>query len=120
MRPKGRVPSLLAWGLLVGGVALLITFPAGTPPRDLGAGQLPGAFLFTLAGFVFGVSHPEGRVWAGAALLGWVPAVAGVVVALDGAVPVETLLALALLPALLSAAGAWLGAIVARRRVQAD
>lgn len=118
MRPRGRVPSLLAWGLLVGGVALLITFPDGRPPERLAAGQLPAALLFALAGLVFGLSHPEKRVWSGAVLLGWVPLVAGAVVALNGgAAPNPVVwLALMVLPAILAWAGAWIGARLARHR----
>lgn len=117
--PKGRAPSLLAWGLLVGGVALLMTFPDGAPPRGLVLAHVPAALLFLLAGFVFGLSHPEGRAWAGGGLLGWLPALVGVVVLVEGdaAAPLPTWLLLTGLPAALAAVGAWLGAVVARRRL---
>lgn len=118
MRPRGRIPSLLAWGLLVGGVALLITFPDGVPPERMTPGQLPAAFLFALAGVVFGLTHPEGKAWAGALLLGWVPLLAAALVAIRGAaVPdVGVWLALMLLPAILAATGSWAGARFARSR----
>lgn len=117
---KGRLPSLLAWGLLVGGVALLMTFPAGAPPEVLGLAQLPAAILFALAGLVFGLSHPEGRAWTAAALLGWVPFVAGLVVLANGNAPGWLELgALLVLPGLIALAGAWIGAVVARRRIRA-
>ena len=114
---KGRLPSLLAWGLLVGGVALLMTFPAGAPPEVLGLAQIPAAILFALAGFVFGLSHPEGRAWTAAALLGWVPLVAGLVVLANGNAPGWLELgALLVLPGVIALVGAWGGAMVARRR----
>ena len=118
MKPKGRIPSLLAWGLLVGGVALLITFPAGTPPSALQPTHLPAALLFALAGIVFGMSHPEDRVWTGAILLGWVPIVLGIAVPITGgAMPATGVwIALMLAPAVLAGAGSWVGATIARRR----
>lgn len=117
---KGRATSLFAWGLLVGGVALLTTFPAGTPPRQLGTGHLPAAILFALGGLVFGLSHPEGRAWLGGFFLGWLPFVVGIVAALDGRAPgVGVFLVVLLLPAALAGLGAWTGAVVARRRSRA-
>lgn len=118
MRPRGRVPSLLAWGLLVGGVALLITVPSGAPPEALTPTHLPAALLFALAGVVFGLSHPEARAWTGALLLGWVPFAAGAVVALRGnTVPDAVVwLTLMLLPAVLAGIGSWAGALFARHR----
>ena len=116
---KGRLPSLLAWGLLVGGVALLMTFPAGAPPEVLGIAQLPAAILFALAGFVFGLSHPEGRAWTAAALLGWLPFLAGLVVLASGNAPGWLELgALLVLPGVISLVGAWAGAMVGRRRTR--
>ncbi len=118
LKPKGRVPSLLAWGLLVGGVALLMTFPGGVAPAEaFGFRELPAAILYILAGLVFGLSHPEGRTWIGAPLLGWVPLVVGLVLAMDGSPPrAGVWLGLMFLPGLLAAAGAWAGAAGARRR----
>ncbi len=119
MKPKGRVPSLLAWGLLVGGVALLVTFPDGVPAEGLALRQAPAAFLFALAGFVFGLSHPEGRAWTAAVLLGWVPLLAGAVIALGGGDrPALFWLGLMLIPAALAEVGAWAGALTARRRTR--
>lgn len=115
---KGRIPSLLAWGLLVGGVALLITFPEVRTEGDLFIGALPAALLFVLAGLVFGLSHPEDRAWVGALLLGWVPAVVAVVslttdtdAGLDPGV-------LVIVPAILAAVGAGVGAGLARWRTR--
>lgn len=118
---KGRIPSLLAWGLLVGGVALLITFPEVRTDGDLFIGAIPAALLFALAGLVFGLSHPEGRAWAGAALMGWVPAV----IALGSLVtPATTPLSpgvLIVVPGALAALGAGAGAGLARwRRREGD
>lgn len=112
---KGRVPSLLAWGLLVGGIALLMTYPENASRPAAAPGLLPAAFLFLLGGGVFGLSHPEPGDWAGAALLGWVPLLAGAVLVLAGG-ELAAWLPLMLLPAVLSAVGAWIGALVARRR----
>jgi hypothetical protein len=118
LKPKGRVPSLLAWGLLVGGVALLMTFPGGVAPAEtLGFRELPAAILYILAVLIFGLSHPEGRTWMGAPLLGWVPLLVGPVLATDGSPPRAGLwLGIMILPGLLAAAGAWAGAAIARRR----
>ncbi len=120
-KPRGRVPSLLAWGLLVGGVALLMTLPGdGAPAETLRFRQLPAAILYVLAGLVFGLSHPEGRVWSWALLLGWVPMVAGMAMALDGSPPpLGPWLGVMLLPGLLAAAGARIGAALGRRRADA-
>ena len=107
--PRGRAPSLLAWGLLVGGIALLITVPQGVPRAAFTAGHVPAAALFLLAGLVFGLSHPDGRDWTGAAALGWVPLVAGVVALVAGDGTLVAWLPLMLLPGLLAAAGAWGG-----------
>lgn len=117
-KPKGRVPSLLAWGLLVGGVALLMTFPGGIAPAEvLSLRQVPAAILYILAGLVFGLSHPEGRGWLGALLLGWVPLVAGLLLVLgESPPPAGTWLGLMVLPGVLAAVAAWAGAMVARRR----
>lgn len=114
--PRGRAPSLLAWGLLVGGTALLITLPQGAPRAVFTAGQIPAAFLFLLAGLVFGLSHPEGRDWAGAAVLGWVPLVAAVVALLEGPADPVAWIPVLIVPGALAAAGAWVGARFARRR----
>lgn len=116
LKPRGRVASLLAWGLLIGGVALLVTFPDAAPPRSLGARHVPAAILFALGGAVFGLSHPEDRAWTSAFLLGWVPPVAAVVAAARGAPFTGIWLAIAAAPALLAAVGGWVGAAVARRR----
>jgi hypothetical protein len=117
LKPKGRLPSLLAWGLLVGGVALLMTFPDGAPAEGAGLRQVPAAILFALAGFVFGLSHPEGRAWTAAVLLGWIPLIVGAVVAVEGdAHPVLLWLGLMLTPAALAGLGGWAGALTARRR----
>ena len=113
---KGRIPSLLAWGLLVGGVALLITFPEVRTDGDLFIGAVPAALLFALAGFVFGLSHPEGRAWLGALLLGWVPALVAVIGLITAADPPLGPGVLIAVPAALSAAGAGLGAALARWR----
>ncbi|NIP78857.1 MAG: hypothetical protein GWM90_06515 [Gemmatimonadetes bacterium] len=114
---RGRVPSLLAWGLLVGGVALLITLPYPLLRDDLVARALPGALLFVLAGLVFGLSHPHGLEWAGAAVMGWLPAMAGIAALVGGTSPdAATALALVLLPGLLAAVGARVGAGIARWR----
>ncbi len=120
LKTKGRMPSLLAWGLLVGGVALLMTFPDGAPAQAFGLRQVPAAILFALAGFVFGLSHPEARAWTAAILLGWVPLLAGAVVAMEGgAHPALLWLGLMLIPAALAGVGAWAGALTARRRSRA-
>lgn len=118
MRPKGRVPSLLAWGLLVGGVALLMTFPGGTPPAEIfSVRQLPAGILYALAGLVFGLSHPEPGAWVGALLLGWVPLLVGLVLAVDGSPPpAGPWLGLMILPGAVAGAGAWAGAVIAARR----
>lgn len=116
LKPRGRVASLLAWGLLIGGVALLVTFPDAAPPRALGARHMPAAILFALGGVVFGLSHPEGRAWASAFVLGWVPPVAAMVAAARGASFTVVWLAIVAAPAVLAAAGGWAGAMVARRR----
>ena len=113
---KGRVPSLLAWGLLVGGVALLITFPEVRTEGDLFIGAVPAALLFGLAGFVFGLSHPEGRAWLGALLLGWVPALVAVIGITTPAEPPLGPAVLIVVPAALAALGAGLGAALARWR----
>lgn len=114
---KGRATSLFAWGLLVGGVALLATFADGMPPERFGLTHLPAAMLFGLGGIVFGLTHPEGRAWIGGVFLGWVPVAAGVWSALSGGVPsAGVLLVLLLVPACLAGLGAWAGAVVARRR----
>ena len=114
---KGRFPSLLAWGLLVGGVALLITFPEINTGTTLFIGAIPAALLFVLAGLVFGMSHPEGAAWLGGLLLGWVPAVAAVVSYLgdNGAEP-GALAVLATAPAVLAVVGSGVGAVIARIR----
>jgi peptidoglycan/LPS O-acetylase OafA/YrhL len=114
--PGGRTTSLLAWGLLVGGIALLITLPQAPPAAPLTPGHLPAALLFALGGFVFGLSHPDGRDWAGAVLLGWVPAVAGVFAVAGGTGALGVWLPRMLLPGIVAAAGAWAGALLARRR----
>jgi hypothetical protein len=115
--PRGRIPSLLAWGLLVGGVALLVTFPDGDAPRTLAVRHIPGAVLFAVGGAVFGFSHPEGRVWLSALLLGWVPPLAAVLAAVGGVtLTAGVWLGALVAPGLLAAAGAWAGAVVARRR----
>lgn len=117
---KGRIPSLLAWGLLVGGISLLITFPEINTGNGLFLGAIPAALLFVLAGLVFGLSHPGGRDWIGALLLGWVPAVVGVLSAVTGSAiggalsPIVVITA----PALLSAAGSAMGAGLARWRAR--
>ncbi len=111
---KGRIPSLLAWGLLVGGVALLITFPEVRTESDLFIGAIPAALLFALAGLVFGLSHPEGRDWLGALLLGWVPMVVAVVSLVTGTEAALSPIVLVVVPAVLAAAGAAIGAGVAR------
>lgn len=117
LRPRGRVLSLLAWGLLVGGVALLMTFPEGDPPHRLDPAQVPAAILFLLAGLVFGLTHPDGRDWIDAALLGWLAPVAGLVTAARGTATSPTLwITLMLMPPLLAAAAAWVGAAIGRRR----
>lgn len=117
IRIRGRVPSLLAWGLLVGGVALLITLPDPLLEDDLLARALPGALLFVLAGLVFGLSHPDGLDWAGAAVMGWLPALAGIAALARGSAPGPlSALALVVLPALLAAAGARAGAGLVRWR----
>lgn len=119
LKPGGRVASLLSWGLLVGGVSVLMTFPDAAPPRAVTLAHLPGAILFALAGLVFGLSHPEGRAWAGAPLLGWLPALFGLLLLLRGdAPPAAVWLVLALGPALLAGAGARAGAAIARRRTR--
>lgn len=116
---KGRIPSLLAWGLLVGGVALLITFPEVSTEADLFIGAIPAALLFVLAGLVFGFSHPEGMDWIGALLLGWVPAVVGVVSWLgDAPGPHLHPGVLIVVPAILAALGAGTGAALARWRTR--
>lgn len=116
MRPRGRVASLLAWGLLIGGVALLVTFPDADPPPNLGARHVPAAILFALGGAVFGLSHSDGRAWMAALLLGWIPPVAAAVALAWGTAFTGVWVAIALVPALLAAAGAWIGAVAARRR----
>lgn len=117
---RGRVPSLLAWGLLVGGVALLITLPYPVLRDDFIVRTLPGGLLFVLAGLVFGLSHPHGPDWAGAALMGWLPALAGLSAIVTGAwVGPAAALGLVLGPAGLAAAGAWLGTRVVRWRTPA-
>ena len=113
---KGRIPSLLAWGLLVGGVALLITFPEITTDDGLFLGAVPAALLFVLAGLVFGLSHPEGRDWIGALLLGWVPAVAAVITFFTDAEPVLGPIVMIIGPAVLAGLGAVVGAGTARWR----
>ncbi len=114
---KGRATSLFAWGLLVGGVAILTTFPAGTPPQRLGAVHVPAAILFALGGLVFGLSHPERRAWLGGVFLAWVPFVAGIVAALNGEAPeMGVFLVLLLAPVALAGVGAWTGAVLSRRR----
>lgn len=116
---KGRIPSLLAWGLLVGGVALLITFPEVSTETRLFIGAIPAALLFVLAGLVFGLSHPEGSDWAGALLLGWVPAVVGIVSWLgDTRAPDLPPAVLIVAPALLAAIGAGAGAALGRWRTR--
>jgi hypothetical protein len=117
---KGRIPSLLAWGLLVGGVALLITFPEVGTEGDLFIGAIPAALLFALAGLVFGLSHPEGRDWLGALLLGWVPVVVAVVSLVTGTETALSPVILVVAPAVLAAAGAGIGAVVARWRSGRD
>lgn len=116
----GRIPSLLAWGLLVGGISLLITFPEINTDNGLFLGAIPAALLFVLGGLVFGLSHPGGRDWMSALLLGWVPAVVGVLSAVTGTGAGGTLspAVLILAPALLSAAGAATGAALARWRAR--
>lgn len=116
MKPRGRIASLLAWGLLIGGVALLVTFPDADPPRSLGARHVPAAVLFALGGVVFGLSHPERRDWIGALLLGWVPPVAAAVSIAAGAPLTPIWIVIAVAPALVAAAGGRVGAGVARRR----
>lgn len=116
IKPRGRIASLLAWGLLIGGVALLVTFPDGDPPRRLDARHAPAAILFALGGAVFGLSHPEGRAWMAAPLLGWIPPVAAAVAIARGGPFTGAWVAIALVPAVLAAAGAWIGAAAARRR----
>jgi hypothetical protein len=116
----GRIPSLLAWGLLVGGISLLITFPEINTDDGLFLGAVPAALLFILGGLVFGLSHPGGRDWAGALLLGWVPAVVGGLSAVTGTGATGALspVVLILVPGLLSAAGAATGAGLARWRAR--
>ena len=113
---KGRIPSLLAWGLLVGGVALLITFPEVQVEGELFMGAIPAALLFVLAGLVFGLSHPEGQDWLGALLLGWVPAVVALLAVTTPAEPPLSPAVLVVVPALLAALGAGAGAGLARWR----
>lgn len=113
---KGRIPSLLAWGLLVGGVALLITFPEVRTEGELFIGAIPAALLFILAGLVFGLSHPEGQAWLGALLLGWVPVVVAVVSLATGTEAALSPAILIPVPALLAALGAGIGAAAARWR----
>lgn len=116
---KGRIPSLLAWGLLVGGVALLITFPEVSTEARLFIGAIPAALLFVLAGLVFGFSHPEGMDWTGAVLLGWVPALVGVASLLgDARAPDLSPGVLIVLPAVLAALGSGTGAALARWRTR--
>lgn len=116
----GRIPSLLAWGLLVGGISLLITFPEINTDDGLFLGAVPAALLFVLGGLVFGLSHPGGRDWIGALLLGWVPAVMGILSAVTGTGTGGALspAVLILIPGLLAAAGAAMGAGVARWRAR--
>ena len=113
---KGRIPSLLAWGLLVGGVALLITFPEVRTDGNLFIGAIPAALLFALAGLVFGLSHPEGQAWLGALLLGWVPAVVALVSLVTDTEAALGPAVLILVPAVLAALGAGIGAATARWR----
>lgn len=115
---KGRIPSLLAWGLLVGGVALLITFPEVRTDGGLFIGAIPAALLFILAGLVFGLSHPEGRDWVGALLLGWVPAVVALVSLVTDTEAALSPLVLIVVPAALAALGAGIGAGLARWRTR--
>lgn len=120
-RSKGRLPSLLAWGLLVGGVALLMTLPASGPPTELRLAHVPAAILYILAGVVFGLSHPEGRAWLDGALLGWVPLLTALAMLFIGDVtpPPIVLTTVSLAPALLAAGAAAAGAAWARRRNRA-
>lgn len=117
---KGRIPSLLAWGLLVGGVALLITFPELRTGDGLFIGAIPAALLFVLAGLVFGLSHPEGRDWVGGLLLGWMPAVVGVIAWVADADTPAALppMVIIIAPAVLSAVGAGVGAAIAGLRAR--
>ena len=118
IRLRGRFVSLLSWGLLVGGVGMLATIPELEPDERILARALPVALLFVLGGVVFGMSHPEGRDWTGAFLLGWVPAIAGLVIFAGDPGPETARTALTLLaaPAALAAAGAWFGALLVRAR----
>jgi hypothetical protein len=117
IRIRGRVPSLLAWGLLVGGVALLVTLPYPLLQDDFLARALPGALLFVLAGLVFGLSHPDDLDWASAAVMGWLPGVAGLTALIRGTGPDPlSVLALVALPPVLAAAGAGVGAGLVRWR----
>ncbi len=113
---KGRIPSLLAWGLLVGGVALLITFPEVRTDGRLFIGAIPAALLFALAGLTFGLSHPEGNDWLGALLLGWVPVVVAAVSLTTGTEAPLSPAVLIVTPAVLAALGAGIGAGIARWR----
>lgn len=117
-RPRGRFFSLLAWGFLVGGVAVLASFSDLAPGEHLVTRGLPIALLFVLGGGVFGMSHPEGRDWLGAVLLGWVPAVVGILTLIrePGAGTALAAVVLVSAPAALSAGGAWLGATLFRAR----
>jgi hypothetical protein len=117
---KGRIPSLLAWGLLVGGVALLITFPEIRTGGPLFIGAVPAALLFALAGLTFGMSHPEGTAWVGALLLGWVPAVVAIVSLATGTEAAISPVVLIIAPAVLAALGAGLGAGIARWRSRGE
>jgi hypothetical protein len=114
---KGRATSLFAWGLLVGGVALLTTLPVGMPPDHLGPTHLPAAILFGFGGLVFGLSHPEGQAWAGGVFLGWLPFAVGVTAMVAGSASSGAILTTVLLvPGVLAGLGAWTGALLARRR----
>ena len=113
---KGRIPSLLAWGLLVGGVALLITFPEVQVEGELFMGAIPAALLFVLAGLVFGLSHPDGWDWIGALLLGWVPVVVAIVALTTSAEAPLSPGVLIVVPAALAALGAAAGAVMGRWR----
>jgi hypothetical protein len=98
-----------------------MTLPTGEAwAASPGFGQLPAAILYAVAGLVFGLTHPEGRAWSWALLLGWVPVVAGLALGLDGSPPPPApWLTVMVMPGILAAAGAWAGALVVRRRAGA-
>ncbi|MEJ2502554.1 MAG: hypothetical protein P8177_04425 [Gemmatimonadota bacterium] len=97
---------------------MLATIPDLEPDEQILARTLPVALLFVLGGVVFGMSHPRGRDWTGAFLLGWVPAIVGLVIFAGdpGLETARTALTLLAAPAALAAAGAWFGAVLVRAR----